>query len=112
MNERILISLIVLVAVLGVVPGVDSAIAPFSGLALVILGLVAGAMGGSEADASQRTAIYVLAVALPGIADSLDVIPTVGPMVNGALDSVAIALAGMAVAMVVMQLKARMMPSA
>lgn len=109
MSERILVTLIVAVAILGAIPAVAQAV-PFAGLALVILGLVAGVMSDSS-DAGQRTAIYVLAVALPGIADSLDVIAVVGPWVNSVLDGVAIGIQGMAVAIVVMQLKDRMMPA-
>ena len=54
----------------------------------------------------------MVAVALPIFSDSLDVIPVVGAWVNSVLDGVATALQGMAVAYVLMQAKARIMPSA
>ena len=110
MSERILLTLIVVVAILGTIPAVAEAV-PYAGLALVILGLVAGVMGESP-DVSQRTAIYVVAVALPLISDSLDAIAVVGPWVNSVLDGVATGIQGMAVALVLMQLKARIMPAA
>ena len=66
----------------------------------------------ASADVTQRIAVYVLAVALPVFSDSLDVIPVVGAWVNSVLDGAATALQGMAVAYVLMQAKARIMPSA
>ena len=98
MSERILSALVVVVAILATIPAVAEAV-PYAGLALVILGLVAGVMDAS-ADVNQRIAVYVLAVALPVFSDSLDVIPVVGAWVNSVLDGVATALQGMAVAYV------------
>ena len=110
MSERILISLIVVVAILGTIPAVADAV-PYVGLALVILGLLAGVMGEST-DVNQRTAIYVAAVALPVFSNSLDAIPVVGVWVNAVLDGVATGIQGMAVAFVLLQLKVRIMPDA
>ena len=110
MSERILISLIVVVAILGTIPAGADAV-PYVGLALVILGLLAGVMGESP-DVNQRTAIYVAAVALPVFSNSLDAIPVVGVWVNAVLDGVATGIQGMAVAFVLLQLKVRIMPDA
>ncbi len=111
MSERILLALIVVVAILGTVPAIAEA-APYAGLALVVLGLVAGFIGSDSADVNQRTAFYVVAVALPVFSDSLDAIAVVGPWVNSVLDGVATGIQGMAVAFVLMQLKVRIMPAA
>ena len=111
MSERILLALIVVVAILGTVPAIAEAV-PYAGLALVVLGLVAGFMGSDNADVNQRTVIYVVAVTLPIFSDSLDAIAVVGPWVNSVLDGVATGVQGMAVALVLMQLKARIMPAA
>ena len=111
MSERILISLIVVVAILGTIPAGADAV-PYVGLALVILGLLAGVMGESP-DVNQRTAIYVAAVALlPVFSNSLDAIPVVGVWVKAVLDGVATGIQGMAVAFVLLQLKVRIMPDA
>ena len=110
MSERILVSLIVVVAILSTIPAVAGAV-PYMGLALVILGLAAGVMGESP-DVNQRTVIYVAAVALPVFSNSLDAIEVVGPWANSVLDGVAIGIQGMAVAFVLEQLKARIMPAA
>ena len=78
-------------------------------LVLVALGLVSGFMN-PIADVATRVAYYVLAFALPTIADSLDAIPAIGSYVNGILDNLAVVIAGVAVAqvllLVVNQLKA------
>ena len=110
MSDRIPVALIVVVAVLGTIPAVAGAV-PYLGLALVILGLAAGVMGESP-DVSQRTAIYVAAVALPVFSNSLAAIPVAGLWVNSVLDGVAIGIQGMAVAFVLEQLKVRIMPGA
>ena len=78
-------------------------------LVLVALGLVSGFMN-PIADVATRVAYYVLAFALPTIADSLDAIPAIGSYVNGILDNFAVVIAGVAVAQVLLavvnQLKA------
>ena len=69
----------------------------YYGLVLVLIGLVGGFMAPIE-DVATRVAYYVLAVALPGIADNLDVIPAVGTYLNGFLDNLAVVIAGTAIA--------------
>ena len=66
-------------------------------LVLVVLGLISGFMN-PIGDVATRVAYYVLAVALPKIADSLDVIPAIGGYLNGILDNFAVVIAGVAIA--------------
>jgi hypothetical protein len=75
MSDRILVCLLVVVAILAAIP--QAMFLPW-GIVLVLLGLIAGAMGKSG-DATDRMVIYVAAIALPVFSDSLDVIPTIGP---------------------------------
>ena len=89
----------VLVAVVeAVMPGTI----PPAGLLLVGIGLVMGVMNQID-DVATRTAYYVLAFTLPTIADSADVIPTVGPIANSFLDHLAMSIAGVAIASVFLQ---------
>jgi hypothetical protein len=106
MSERILVCLLVVVAILATIP--QAMFLPW-GIVLVLLGLIAGAMGQSG-DAADRTVIYVAAIALPVFSNSLDVIPTVGPWVNQVLDYVATGIQGMAVAIFVVAIYGRLMP--
>ena len=107
-NEfRTHLGLLVVVAILATIP---QAMGVPWGIALVLLGLVTGGMGTLGGSAAERTLIYVLAVALPGFSDSLDVIPTIGPWVNQVLDGIATGVQGVAVAVVVMALYGRIMP--
>ncbi len=84
-----------------VVVAVIAAVAPdvfaYFALVLVLLGLVAGFMRPIE-DVPTRVAYYVLAAALPGIADNLDVIPVIGAYADGFLDQMAVVVAGVAIA--------------
>ncbi len=73
---------------------------------LVIVGVIAGVMVKYE-DVGQRTLIYVVAVAAPMFSDNLDVIPVIGPWVNGLIDNIAVGIAGMAVALFLTGLIAR-----
>ena len=66
-------------------------------LVLVAFGLIGGFMTPIE-DVATRVAYYVLAAALPGIADQMDVIPAVGTYLNGFLDNFAVVIAGTAIA--------------
>ena len=68
---------------------------PMVPLILVVLRLIAGFMNPIE-DVATRVAYYVLALALPTIANSLDAIPAIGMYLNGILDNVAITSAGIA----------------
>lgn len=70
---------------------------PYALLAILILGLVGGFMNPLE-DVATRVAYYVLAAALPTIANNLDQIPAVGGYLNTILDNFAVAIAGMAIA--------------
>ena len=71
-SDRILVALLVVVAVVAAIP--QLAFAPW-GIALVVLGLVAGAMGQSG-NVMDRVVIYLAAIALPVFSNSLDVIPS------------------------------------
>jgi hypothetical protein len=77
-------------------------------LVLVVLGLAMGFTSPIE-DVATRVAMYVLAVYLPTIADNLDVIPGVGVHLNGILSQLAVAVAGVAIAQVVLALYAGLM---
>ena len=66
-------------------------------LVLVVLGLISGFMN-PIGDVATRVAYYVLAAALPTIADRLDVIPAIGGYLNGILDNFAVVIAGVAIA--------------
>lgn len=108
-DERILVYLLVVVAILAAIP--QSAMFLPWGIFLVLLGLIGG-LRGESGDAADRTVIYVAAFALPVFSDSLDVIPTIGPWVNQVLDHFALGIQGMAVAIFVMAIYGRLMPGA
>lgn len=108
MSEKILVGATLLVAVLATVPAVAEAV-PYTALALVVLGIASGVMNGDKLDVQHRTAYYVLAAALPMAAVSLDVIPAVGVWLHALVDGLATAIQGTAVALVLMQVKARLM---
>ena len=90
-----------------VVVALAAAFAPdafgYYALVLVAVGLVSGFMY-PTADVATRVAYYVLAAALPGIADNLDAIPVLGGYVNGILDQLAVVIAGVAIANVILVL--------
>ena len=107
-SDRILMILMTAVAILAVVPAVPGG--EYAALILVGLGLISGFMN-PEDDLLTRLAYIVVAVALPTVADSLDAIPVVGGIVNSILDNVAVAIAGIVVANVLLQIYARLMPA-
>ena len=107
-SDRILMILMTVVAVLAVIPGVPAG--AYAPLALVGLGLISGFMN-PEDDLLTRLALIVVAVALPTVANSLDAIPVVGGFVNSILDNVAVAIAGIVVANVLLQIYGRLMPA-
>ena len=107
-SDRILMILMTAVAILAVVPAVPGG--EYAALILVGLGLISGFMN-PEDDLLTRLVLIVLAVALPTIANSLDAIPVVGGFVNNILDNVAVAIAGIVVANVLLQIYARLMPA-
>ena len=84
-----------------VLVAVIAAVAPdvfaYFPLVLVLLGLVAGFMRPIE-DVPTRVLYYVLAAALPGIADNLDAVPGIGAYANSFLDQLAVVVAGVAIA--------------
>lgn len=106
-SDRILVALLVVVAVVAAIP--QLAFAPW-GIALVVLGLVAGAMGQSG-NVMDRVVIYLAAIALPVFSNSLDVIPVIGPLVNQVLQHLSTGIQGMAVAILVVAIYGRIMPS-
>ena len=107
-SDRILMILMTAVAILAVVPAVPGG--EYAALILVGLGLISGFMN-PEDDLLTRLVLIVVAVALPTIANSLDAIPVVGGFVNNFLDNVAVAIAGIVVANVLLQIYARLMPA-
>tara|TARA_B100000809_G_scaffold85951_1_gene84362 strand:- start:28 stop:390 length:363 start_codon:yes stop_codon:yes gene_type:complete len=100
--------LMTVVAVLAVIPGVPAV--AYAPLALVGLGLISGFMN-PEDDLLTRVAYIAVAVALPIVANSLDAIPVVGGFVNSILDNIAVAVAGIVVANMLLQIYARLMPA-
>ena len=104
-QERTYVLALIVVALLASIPQipVDGAI---WGLILVVVGSVGGIMVNYE-DLSQRLLIYVVAVSLPIIDDSLDNIPAVGSWLNMLFDNMATGIQGMALGLLVMGLLAR-----
>ena len=75
-------------------------------LALMLIGLVHGLMSPVTEPASIAM-IIVAAFAFPRLADTLDSIPAVGMYLNQFVDQLAIAIAGYAIAALIIDLKAR-----
>ena len=84
--------------------------AAYSGLILVLLGLVSG-FASPIADMTGRMAYTVAAVAMPVVANSLDAIPGVGGYLNAIIDNIAVMLAGVVVANFLLAVKDSAMPS-
>lgn len=104
-QERIYIIALVVVALLASIPQIPVA-ANIWGLILVVVGIVGGVMV-NYPDLSQRILVYVVAVSLPMIDDSLDNIPAVGAWLNTLFDNAATGIQGMAMGLVAMGLLAR-----
>ena len=85
-------------------------LATYSGLLLVIFGLVNGFVS-PIADLTGRMAYTVAAVAMPVVANSLDVIPGIGMHLNAIIDNIAIMLAGMVIANFLLAVKDSILPS-
>ncbi|MEL0138555.1 MAG: hypothetical protein VW806_13870, partial [Halieaceae bacterium] len=83
--------------------------AAYSGLILVLLGLVSG-FASPIADMTGRMAYTVAAVAMPVVANSLDAIPGVGGYLNAIIDNIAVMLAGVVVANFLLAVKDSAMP--
>ncbi|MBC60375.1 MAG: hypothetical protein CMQ35_07140 [Gammaproteobacteria bacterium] len=75
-------------------------------LALMLIGLVHGLMSPVTEPASIAM-IIVAAFAFPILADTLDSIPAVGMYLNQFVDQLAIAIAGYAIAALIIDLKSR-----
>ena len=75
-------------------------------LILMAIGLVHGLMSPVTDHASQAMVIAA-AFAFPRLADTLDSIPAVGMYLNQFVDQLAIAIAGYAIAALIIDLKAR-----
>ena len=108
-TARILTSLLVVSAILANIEQIPFA---YWGLVLVVLGLVAGAMSEDAGQVTQRMVIYLVAIALPTIAGSLNEIPMIGHWVNHVLGDLATGIQGMAVAIFMVALWGRIMPPA
>ncbi|MFT5484824.1 MAG: hypothetical protein ACI9GW_003492 [Halieaceae bacterium] len=77
-------------------------------LILVLVGLVHGIMSPVE-DSATKAMVIVSALAFPTLADSLDAIPMLGGYLNLIIDNFSIAIAGYAIAALIMDVKARVM---
>ena len=85
-------------------------LAAYSGLLLVIFGLVNGFVS-PIADLTGHMAYTVAAVAIPVVANSLDVIPGIGAHLNAIIDNIAIMIAGMVIANFLLAVKDSILPS-
>ncbi len=85
-------------------------LAAYSGLLLVILGLSSGFVS-PISDLTGRMAYTVAAVAMPVVANSLDVIPGIGAHLNAVIDNIAVMIAGMVIANFLLAVKDSVMPS-
>ena len=106
-SDRILTILALLAAIIAVVPA--AAMAPWA-LILVALGLISGFMNPEE-DLLMRVGYFIVAAALPTVANSLDAIPVAGTYLNSILDNFAVAIAGIGIAQFIMAVKDRVMPA-
>ena len=79
-------------------------------LILVSLGLLNGFLS-PLTDMAARTAYTVAAIALPTLANTLDVIPVAGPYLNAIIDNFAIMIAGMVIANFLLVIVSRLMDS-
>lgn len=79
-------------------------------LILLLIGLVHG-FGGQEKDPTTIVLIVVAAVSFPTIADSLNAIPMIGAHLDTIIDNFAISIGGYAIALLVLDLKNRVMPA-
>ena len=85
-------------------------LAAYSGLLLVIFGLVSGFVS-PIADLTGRMAYTVAAVAMPVVANSLDVIPGIGVHLNAIIDNIAVMIAGLVIANFLLAVKDSILPS-
>ena len=103
-----------IIVILGLISAIAAALAPDAfgqyALVLVALGLINGFMN-PMADMAARMAYTIAAVAMPAVANNLDVIPMVGAPINAIIDNIMVMVAGMVVANFLMALKDQVMPS-
>ena len=104
-QERIYVIALIVVAVLASIPQIPIE-ASLWGLILVVVGIIGGVMVNYE-EVLQRILIWVVAVSLPMIDNSLDNVPAVGAWLNTLLDNMATGIQGMALGLLVMGLLAR-----
>ena len=79
-------------------------------LILLLIGLVHG-FGGQEKDPVIIVSVILTAIALPTIADNLNAIPVIGAHLDTIIDNIAISIGGYAIALLVLDLKNRVMPA-
>ena len=79
-------------------------------LVLLVLGLAFGFLH-TETDMVKQMVYIVAAIGLPVVANQLDTIPAVGGYLNSIIDNFAVAIAGVAIANFIMDLKSRIMPA-
>lgn len=104
-QERLYVIALIVVAILASIPQIPIE-ANIWGLILVVVGIVGGVMV-NYTDLSQRILIYVVAVSLPMIDNSLGYIPAIGTWLNTMFDNMATGIQGMALGLLVMGLVAR-----
>ncbi|HIL85474.1 MAG TPA: hypothetical protein EYG52_18430 [Pseudomonadales bacterium] len=97
---------------LGILVAIISAFVPLEWwpLILLLVGLVHG-FGGQEKDPVIIVSVVLAAIAFPTIADSLNAIPMIGAHLDTIIDNFAIAIGGYAIALLVLDLKDRIMPA-
>ena len=96
---------------LGILVAIISAFVPLEWwpLILLLIGLVHG-FGGQEKDPVIVVSVVLAAIAFPTIANNLDAIPVIGAHLNTIIDQFAIAIGGYAIALLLLDLKNRVMP--
>ena len=102
--EKSLMAAMVIIAIAASVVAI-----PYSGLILLLLGIVSSIMN-PVTEIIERTAYLIVAVAAPNAADNLDMIPAIGGYLNTSIDGIAIAAAGMWVASFVIAVINRIKP--
>ena len=107
-SDRIIPLVSLIVAILAVLPMASSF--EYWALILLVLGLVFGFLH-TETDMVKQMVYVLAAMALPVIANNLNEIPFAGGYLNSVIDNFAVAIAGVAIANFIMDLKNRIMPA-
>ena len=105
-QERIYLAVLLVISVLASIPQIAIEAQLWAAI-LAIVGILAGVMI-AYTELTERTLIYVLAIALPVFSDCLDAIWVVGPWLNTLLDNMAMGIQGMAVGLFAVALLARL----